>query len=65
MNTCPACQKPRRGRYCNDAHPMRRTRPMTEEEWAEWLREHSRAYLRRQRPAAETRALAAAMVLGF
>lgn len=37
MNTCPACNQPRRGRYCNDGHAMRRTRPMTEEEWAEWL----------------------------
>lgn len=37
MNICPACNQPRRGRYCNDAHPMRRTRPMTDAEWAEWL----------------------------
>ena len=45
MNTCPACNEPRLGRYCNDGHAMRRTRPMTEAEWAVWYEEHNRAYL--------------------
>ena len=33
---CPHCGKFVRVRYCNDGHPMRRTRAMTEAELEAW-----------------------------